>query len=92
MSEEVKTGTGGSGETPPEPKALFYVLSFIIPLVGIILGIIYWTKPEEVNKDFGKKCVLWACIAVGAWILCWIIYIIIIFAFVGSQMSSVPSY
>lgn len=92
MSEEVTTTSGGSGETPPEPKVLFYILSFIIPLVGIILGIIYWTKPEEINKSFGKKCVMWACIAVGVWILCWIIYFVVILSIIGTAAHNVPAY
>lgn len=38
----------------PGPKWLFYVLSFFIPLVGIIMGIVYMTKDNAEQKKFGK--------------------------------------
>jgi hypothetical protein len=43
-------------EMPPEPEWLFYVLSFFIPILGIILGIIYMNKPERACKSFGQVC------------------------------------
>lgn len=42
--EEEKTTESSGKEMPPEPKALYYVLSFFISIVGIILGIIYMKK------------------------------------------------
>jgi hypothetical protein len=85
--------TAPAAEAPPEPKALFYVLSFFIPIAGIILGAIYLSKPEEDNKKFGKNCLVWALAAIGAVIMCYcafigfyvsfiIVYVIIIMAVV----------
>lgn len=49
-------------EAPPEPKVLFYVISFIIPIAGIILGALYLSKPDAANREFGKYCLLAAVI------------------------------
>jgi hypothetical protein len=43
-------------EKPPGPEWLFYVLSFFIPLLGIILGVLYMSKPVQVCKSFGQVC------------------------------------
>jgi hypothetical protein len=44
------------GDKPPGPEWLFYVLSFFIPLLGIILGAIYMSKPAQTCKSFGQVC------------------------------------
>lgn len=52
-------------------KILLYIVSFIIPLVGLIVGIIYYTKPEPEYKEVGKICLI---IALVAWVIgavCW---------------------
>ena len=48
----------GQGDAPVDgnTKTLFYVFSFLIPIVGIIIGIIYNSKPEPWHKEFGMKC------------------------------------
>ncbi len=66
-----------NGNKPLEPKVLWYILSFIIPLLGIILGIIYMQKPEPEVKAFGKNCLIAAIIAVVLCILCWVISILV---------------
>jgi hypothetical protein len=43
-------------EKRPEPTWLFYVLSFIEPVAGIIVGIIFMMKRDVACKDFGKFC------------------------------------
>ena len=52
--EQPQPAAPSGGEAPPEPKALYYVLSFFVSIVGIILGIIYMKKDGEENKKFGK--------------------------------------
>ncbi len=37
-------------------KALLYIISFFIPIVGFIIGAIYYTKPEDEYKEVGKMC------------------------------------
>jgi uncharacterized membrane protein len=58
-------------EMPPEPKALYYVLSFFISLAGIILGIIYMKKDGEENKKFGKMCLILGIVPTLVGCLCW---------------------
>ncbi|MBU1167874.1 hypothetical protein KKC60_05745, partial [Patescibacteria group bacterium] len=71
--EVQKTGEEKSG--PPQPTWLFYVLSIIIPLAGIILGIIYMTKKEEGEevKKFGKTCLTLGIIFSLLPCICWAI-------------------
>jgi hypothetical protein len=45
-------------KTTLEPKWLWYAISFILPVVGIILGIIYRRKEEFESRDFGKKTII----------------------------------
>jgi len=66
-----------NGNKPLEPKVLWYILSFIIPLLGIILGIIYMQKPEPEVKAFGKNCLIAAIICIVLCILCWIISMLV---------------
>ncbi len=66
-----------NGNKPLEPKVLWYILSFIIPLLGIILGILYMTKPEPEVKAFGKNCLIAAIVAIVLWCLCWIIMAVV---------------
>jgi len=74
---------GEAGNKPLQPAWLWYILSFLIPLLGIIFGIIYIKKPEPEVKKFGKTCLTAALIAIGLWCVCWIIWII---AFGGLAM------
>lgn len=72
-----------NGETPPEPRWLFYVLSFFIPLAGIIIGAIYMSKPDPENKKFGKTCLICALAFIGAICLCYILYFVGVFGILG---------
>jgi Ca2+/Na+ antiporter len=60
-------------EKPPEPKWLFYILSFVVGLFGIIFGIIYMTKESEENKKFGKICLLLGLLPIVIGCLCWVL-------------------
>jgi CHASE2 domain-containing sensor protein len=64
---------GTSLDKPLEPKWLFYILSFIIWPVGIILGILYMRKPDPDCKAFGKMCLILGIVAVVLLCLCWLI-------------------
>jgi hypothetical protein len=72
-----------NGETPPEPRWLFYVLSFFIPLAGIIIGAIYMSKPDPANKKFGKTCLICALAFIAAICLCYILYFVGVFSIIG---------
>jgi hypothetical protein len=70
---------GGIVEQVPEPAWLFYVLSFIVPIAGIIIGVIYLAKPDEELKRFGKTCLIFAAIPIALYLL-YILSVIIMFA------------
>jgi len=42
---------------PPDNKILYYILSLIFP-IGFIFGLQYGNRPDDENKEFGKKCVI----------------------------------
>jgi len=74
------------GDKPLEPAWLWYVLSFIIPILGIILGAIYMGKPEPENKRFGKNCIIAAVASFVVVACCVIIYIIVVFGIIGTSI------
>jgi len=91
MAEELKKPEGAppapaaAAEVPPEPTALFYVLSFVIPLAGIILGAIYLSKPDAANKKFGKMCLTLALTCIG-------VIIVAYCCFFGAYLSFIIAY
>ncbi|MEE9456391.1 MAG: hypothetical protein V3W11_04485 [bacterium] len=64
-----------AAEVPPEPRWLFYGVSFVVPIAGIVLGALYLSKPDAPNKEFGKYCLVAALVnfAIGFSIFCCII-------------------
>ncbi|NIT34917.1 MAG: hypothetical protein GTN49_00205 [candidate division Zixibacteria bacterium] len=62
------------GDRPLEPKVLWYILSFIIFPLGIVLGIIYMQKPEPEVKAFGKNCLIAGIIMCILLCLCTVIF------------------
>jgi hypothetical protein len=75
-----------NGDKPLEPAWLWYILSFIIPILGIILGAIYMSKPEPENKRFGKNCIIAAVISFVVVICCVILYFVFIFGIIGTSI------
>jgi len=63
------------GSRPLEPKWLFYGLSFLVPIAGIVIGAIYMSKPDAEAKAFGKKCLIAAIAYFVAACCCVIVYI-----------------
>lgn len=45
-------------------RALFYILSFLIPLAGIIIGAIYYSKPDRESKQVGKICLVLGVVSI----------------------------
>ncbi len=69
-------------------RALVYIISFLVPLAGIIIGIIFYVKPDPEMKRVGKNCIL---IAVLVWVSI-AIFIAIIGVIIGSGgLASLPS-
>ena len=57
------------GQDPPVDegfKILMYVVSFLFPIAGVVVGIIYNSKPELHHKEFGKNCLM---IAIGTTVI-----------------------
>jgi hypothetical protein len=44
-------------------KILLYVVSFLIPLAGFIIGIVFYTRPDPQSKHVGKMCIIIGVIA-----------------------------
>ncbi len=71
-----------NAERPPEPRWLFYVLSAIMPIAGVIIGVIFQSKPDEENRKFGKTCLYIAVGVIAAIILLYIAMIAIYVAII----------
>lgn len=69
-------------------KALYYILSFCIPVVGIILGIIWLNEKEDKAKNgVGKVCLILGIVAVVIQCICGFM-----FGFIGAIMDSSTGY
>ena len=55
-----------------------YVISFLVPLVGFILGALLLAKDDEEEKDIGKTCIIIALISV-------VISFVVLFVNISSQ-------
>ncbi|HUW43104.1 MAG TPA: hypothetical protein VMW02_02580, partial [Thermoplasmata archaeon] len=64
-------------------KILLYLLSFFIPIVGFIIGAIYYMKPE--TKEVGKMCIILGILSIVLVVVCWAVLAALVW-------SSVPWY
>ena len=62
-------------------KTLLYIISFLMPIVGVIIGVIYNSKPEPWHKEFGKTCLQLSVISIIVGCLCY-------FLMMGAMVSS----
>lgn len=51
-------------------KIIMYILSFLIWIIGIIVGAIYYTKQDPELKEFGKICLILGLISLVLGSLC----------------------
>src|SRR5512137_2138727 len=65
-------------------KILFYILSFLIWIAGIIIGVIYYSKDDPQSKRVGKNCLIIAVISVVASVACSAILYIMVLGFGGT--------
>jgi len=75
------TETHGSLERPPEPRPLFYILSFFLPAGGLVLAALFMGRAEEDHRRFGQRCLIAVLILVGVYtifLVCYTIFIIVI--------------
>lgn len=52
-----------------EPRFLYYAISFLVPVAGIITGALYQVKPEAEQKRFGKVCLTLGAVSIGLWVV-----------------------
>jgi hypothetical protein len=64
-------------------KALLYILSFFIPVVGIILGIVWMNDQDIDKKAVGKTCLIIGIVAIVLSCICW---------FAASALSIIPAF
>lgn len=48
------------GVTKKNPNLFLSIVSFLIPMVGFIIGIFFIIKPNQADKSTGKRCLGWA--------------------------------
>ena len=82
MSETNSSSTYvGNGEPIDDTfRMLIYVVSFIIPIVGIIVGILYTMKPDNHSQEFGKTCLKIAIASIVIGFLIGIIFSLVLFS------------
>ena len=59
---------------------LLYILSFLIPLAGFIVGAIYASKDEEHYKHVGKNCLIFSVLNIVLVLFSYILIALILFA------------
>ncbi|NWQ39356.1 hypothetical protein MLOOGBEN_01430 [Bacillus sp. EB106-08-02-XG196] len=64
-------------------RALLYILSFFIPVVGIILGIVWMNDQDIDKKAVGKTCLIIGIAAIVLSCICW---------FAASALSIIPAF
>ncbi len=69
-SEPPAPPSGGSKAPEGGLKILLYVLSFLIPLAGVIIGVIFYTRDSLEEKQFGKICIILAVVNIGIGLVC----------------------
>lgn len=83
--------THKSIERPPEPRPLFYILSFFLPAGGLVLAALFMSKAEEDNRRFGQRCLIAVLILIGLAVLFGACYIVFIAVWVFKELPSLYS-
>ncbi|HDQ73943.1 MAG TPA: hypothetical protein ENN19_17880 [Chloroflexi bacterium] len=45
-------------------KIILYLLSFFIPLVGVIIGLVFMSRPDPESKQMGQTCLILGVISI----------------------------
>ncbi|GAB4398949.1 MAG: hypothetical protein OHK003_22250 [Anaerolineales bacterium] len=79
--------------TPPEGgnRTLLLIASFFIPVIGIILGIIFMTKPDEESRKFGRQALIAALAFFVLFCVCFACYFIFVFGMTFFPLLLVPT-
>jgi len=62
----------------PTPKWLFLLLSYLLPPVGIILGIRYRRKDEAASRDFGAQAIAAAVLGLTSCAVLYAVWFIVL--------------
>jgi hypothetical protein len=68
-------------------KFFLYVISFLIPFLGVILGLIYMSRRDPESERLGKACVILSIVSIV--IACCIVVVSILGA-VGLPLLTLP--
>jgi hypothetical protein len=80
MSETNSTYVGSSEPIDDTFRILIYVVSFLIPIVGIVVGILYTMKPDNHSQEFGKMCLKIALASIAIGFILGILFALVIFS------------
>ena len=76
-------GAASGGELTPTMKIIFYVLSFFIPIVGIVLFFVYRGKPAPEDRQAANLFLILGIVSIALTCMC---------AFLSSMMSNAYYY
>ena len=48
------------GATKRNPDLFLSIISFLIPIIGFIMGVFFIVKPSQADKNTGMRCLGWA--------------------------------
>jgi len=48
-------------------KAFLYILSFLVPIAGVIIGIVFISRPDPESKSLGNACLIVGIAAIVIW-------------------------
>jgi hypothetical protein len=71
-------------------KTLLYLISFFIPIVGFIIGAIYYTKPEDEYKHVGKMCIVLGIVSMVLTVGLSALLYVMVLGFGGVENSYTP--
>jgi predicted RNA-binding Zn-ribbon protein involved in translation (DUF1610 family) len=60
-------------------KIVLYILSLLFWMVGIIVGVVFYTRPDPDSRHVGKVCIILGCVSIVLSIaLTFLLYVIIL--------------
>ena len=59
-------------------RILLYIISFFVPIIGIVVGAIYLAKPSQDAHEFGVKCLIISILPIVVLIIIFIIPLILV--------------
>lgn len=71
-------------------KILLLVLSFFIPIVGIVIGIVYLQRPDPASQAFARQALIAAASFFGVFCLCFACYFIFVFVLGFAPLLFLP--